>query len=87
VWEISHNHPRVVFLDVAMPGFNGYTLCEAVKDEPEAMKPPIYFITAMPEKDVSWHVKRCGAAGFIAKPFTFAEIDAVLAANGLSLIA
>lgn len=33
--------------------------------------------------DVICHVTRCGAAGFMQKPFTLADIDGVLAAHGI----
>ncbi len=82
---IARDRPRLVLLDVVMPEFNGYTLCEAIKTGNGIDDTRVYFISALPEEDVARHVERSGAAGFIAKPFTFADIDAVLAANGIGI--
>ncbi|NMC07590.1 MAG: response regulator [Candidatus Lokiarchaeota archaeon] len=83
VVEIGRSHPRLLLLDVRLPGFNGYALCDLLKNEPSAAGIPIYFITALPAADVAWHVAQCGAAGFIQKPFTLADIDNLLAEHGL----
>nr|MDO8088356.1 response regulator [Candidatus Sigynarchaeum springense] len=83
VGEIARSRPRLVLLDVMLPGFNGYQLCSSLKNEPVIANTPIYFITALPPDDVIWHVTQCGASGFIPKPFILADIDKVLAAHGI----
>jgi DNA-binding response OmpR family regulator len=76
--------PRLVLLDVMMPVFNGYALYEAIKNEMALGGTSVYFISALPEQDLSWHVEQSGAAGYVAKPFTIADIDAILAAAGFA---
>ncbi len=80
---ITRDRPRLVLLDVMMPVFNGYSLYEAIKNETSMGGTLVYFISALPEQDLAWHVERSGAAGFIAKPFRMADIDAAIAAAGI----
>ncbi len=83
VEKITRDPPRLVLLDVMMPMFNGYQLYEAIKNWAAINGTRVYFISALPEQDLSWHVQMSGAAGYITKPFSMADIDAVLAAAGL----
>lgn len=76
---IGRIKPRVLLLDVNMPGFNGYDLCENIKASKILKKIAVYFLTAMPPSDVHNHVQSCGADGFIAKPFTLHELEKVVA--------
>ncbi len=86
VEEIGRARPRLLLLDVMLPDFNGYRLCDALKNEPSVMGTPIYFMTVLPPDDVIWHAGQCGASGFIQKPFTFADIDGVLASLGIGKV-
>ncbi len=84
VHMVTRDRPRLVLLDVIMPMFNGYALYEAIKNEMALGGTRVYFISALPEQDLAWHVERSGADGYVAKPFTMADIDAVIAAAGIS---
>jgi CheY-like chemotaxis protein len=74
---IKESRPKVVLLDVMMPGFNGYNLCTNIKKTPGLKHVAVYFLTAMPPEDVDLHVKACGADGFIAKPFSIDDFNVI----------
>jgi two-component system chemotaxis response regulator CheY len=79
---LVRNPPRLVLLDVMMPILNGYTLYSAIKSEEALSDTLVYFISALPERNVAWYARTSGAAGFIPKPFSMADIDIVLDSVG-----
>ncbi|MEX2681817.1 MAG: response regulator [Candidatus Sigynarchaeota archaeon] len=80
---LVRDQPRLVLLDVMMPVFNGFALFESIKKEAARTGTRVYFISALPERNLAWYVRTNGAAGYITKPFSMAAIDAVLAETGL----
>nr|MDO8084020.1 response regulator [Candidatus Sigynarchaeum springense] len=81
---IASERPRLLLLDVLMPVFNGYALYDSIKEETARIGTRVYFISALPERNLKWSVQTSGAAGYITKPFSMADIDAVLAEAGIS---
>jgi DNA-binding response OmpR family regulator len=80
---LVRNPPRLVLLDIMMPVLNGYALYSAIKSEEALGGTQVYFISALPERSVAWYARTIGAAGFIPKPFSMADIDIVLDSVGL----
>ncbi len=68
--------PFACFLvDIQMPGVDGITLVEFIRERPEYRHTPIIMLTAMEDKD---HVDRAFAAGatdYITKPFDFYDLQ------------
>jgi CheY-like chemotaxis protein len=63
--------PRLVLLDVMLPGMHGFEVCRALKDAPETRDIPVVLCSAAYS---DWRVredakKTFGADAFIAKPF------------------
>jgi DNA-binding NtrC family response regulator len=67
-------HPDLIFLDVMMPGLDGYETCRRLKSTPETRDIPIIFITAHNEVDAIVKGFRVGAVDYIAKPFRTEEV-------------
>ncbi len=61
--------PDLVILDIAMPGMDGYEVCEKIKADPQTRDIPIIFISAYdnPEDVVAGFEH--GGDDYIAKPF------------------
>lgn len=73
-----NQQPDLILLDINMPGMNGISLCESIRD---FISCPILFLTAnADEKD---KIKGFGAGGddYIVKPFSVDELGARVCAH------
>ena len=61
------NDTSCVIADVQMPGMSGIELQKILIAQGSAM--PIIFITAFPEESIRAKALKCGAVGFLSKPF------------------
>jgi len=71
-----NNKPDLILLDIAMPGIDGYTTCEKLKNEPVTKNIPILFLTGK-DLDLSGIQQRCsnlGANGYVSKMATLKEL-------------
>jgi len=65
--------PRLVVLDVMMPGMDGWQVCERLR----ALGPvPIILLTAKSEEVDKLRGFRLGVDDYVSKPFSFAELTA-----------
>ncbi len=80
---VNRYRPRLVLLDIMMPIFDGYMLYDIIKSKIAQGGTCVYFISAITEQDVLRHVESTGVTGFIEKPFSFDDIDAVLDLCGI----
>jgi two-component system OmpR family response regulator len=68
--RIASFKPDLVMLDWMMPGMDGPTLFRKMKQDPEAAKLPVVFITAKATQRDTDELMELGAAGMISKPFS-----------------
>jgi CheY-like chemotaxis protein len=64
----------LIFLDVDMPGMNGYELCSKLRAMPQYRKTPVVFVTALSDFENRTSSMMAGGNDFIAKPFLFIEL-------------
>ena len=64
----------LVFLDVDMPGMNGYELCAKLRGLPLHKKTPVVFVTGLNDLESRANSMVSGGSDFIAKPFLFIEL-------------
>lgn len=64
----------LVFLDVGMPGSNGFELCKQLRAIPHHEKTPVVFLTGMATFQNKVEATLSGGNDFLAKPFHFAEV-------------
>ncbi|MGB4497832.1 MAG: HD domain-containing phosphohydrolase [Methylococcaceae bacterium] len=78
---IAKKLPDLILLDIKMPGFDGYEVCETLKNNPETKDIPIIFISAL--SDISDKIKafNVGGVDYINKPFQFEEVRARVATH------
>ena len=69
------NRPDLIVCDVMMPGMNGYQLVAAVREEEGIADIPIIMLTAMTERAHMRTAMTTGADDYIAKPFSFQELN------------
>jgi CheY-like chemotaxis protein len=63
------NVPKLILLDIFLPDITGYEVCQRIRAHEEFKKIPLFYITAVPEGEVSEKVKETGADGYFLKPF------------------
>jgi DNA-binding response OmpR family regulator len=64
----------LIFLDVHMPGMDGFTLCDALRREGHNQTTPVIFVTSTTDFQVRTQSVLRGGSDFIAKPFVFIEL-------------
>jgi DNA-binding response OmpR family regulator len=69
----------LVLLDVAMPGFDGWQVCSQIKGDAALSDTRVYMVTARPKAEVEAEVNRCGADGYILKPFRAEDLTTCVA--------
>lgn len=75
---ISAENPELVLLDVVMPERNGYEVLRGIKREFPAPNFKVIFVSSKgSETDIKWGLRQ-GAADYIIKPYTPADVQAVL---------
>lgn len=70
------NIPRVVLLDIIMPGLSGYAVCEILRKTFAAHELPIIMVTDNRDTDALIKAYLIGANDYIAKPFCWEELTA-----------
>jgi DNA-binding response OmpR family regulator len=71
---LMQNHFDLVFLDVDMPGMNGYELCAKLRNLPAHKKTPVVFVTSLNDFESRANSTMSGGNDFIGKPFLFLEL-------------
>ena len=61
--------PALVFLDVVMPGMNGFSVLRALRHDPLTRDIPIIMISGNQQATEQFYLQRCGADDFMKKPF------------------
>ncbi len=62
--------PDLIILDVMMPGMDGYTACQRLKESPLTRDIPVIFVTAKQDAEDERHGLSVGAIDYISKPFS-----------------
>jgi DNA-binding response OmpR family regulator len=71
---LSENKFDLIFLDVDMPGMNGFELCTKLRTLPAHKKTPVVFVTSLNDFESRASSMMSGGTDFIAKPFLFIEL-------------
>ena len=69
--EVIHTEkPRVVLLDIMLPGINGFDVCRMVRENHRLNQPRIILVTAMGHQVNKAKGLALGADAYITKPFS-----------------
>lgn len=66
--------PTLIFLDIVMPGMNGFAVLRALRRDPQTRGIPIVMISGNPQATEQFYVQRFGADDFMQKPFDRDEV-------------
>ncbi len=72
--QITYIKPDLILLDVMMPGIDGFETCQRLKANPETVKIPIIFMTALSETVDKVRGLSLGAVDYVTKPFEHEEV-------------
>ncbi|MDB6111976.1 MAG: signaling protein [Pedosphaera sp.] len=64
----------VIFMDVQMPGMDGFTACSKIHETGPNTKTPVVFVTGQIDSKSRAESLRCGGSDFVTKPFIFVEL-------------
>jgi len=68
--KIRDHQPQLVFLDIMMPGMNGFEVCRVVKQELALEDVYIVILTAKGQKQDAQLGSDAGADSYMTKPFS-----------------
>ncbi|HOV63356.1 MAG TPA: response regulator [Spirochaetia bacterium] len=66
--------PRVIILDIDLPGVNGHKLCGKIKDDPSIGNPIIIAVSGLDDPLEEERILTEGANAFIPKPIDFDKL-------------
>lgn len=78
--------PNVVFLDIRLPGIDGYEVCRRIKASENGALINVIAMTGYYEEDVAKRIIDMGAAICLQKPFTPDDLRRSLAKVGVEVV-
>jgi twitching motility two-component system response regulator PilH len=74
VQKAKAEQPDVIFLDIVMPGMDGYAACRTLRNDPETKHIPVIFVSSKHQKADRVWAQMQGAKDLISKPFETKDI-------------
>lgn len=74
--QIEEIHPDLVFLDLALPGMDGFEVAKQLRREPRLSETKIIALTGLSEAKHRQRAQYTGFDGYLVKPATLEEIKA-----------
>ncbi|HJT32464.1 MAG TPA: response regulator [Pirellulales bacterium] len=78
--QIETIHPDLVFLDLALPGMDGFEIAKQIRREPRLSETKIIALTGLSEAKHRLRAQYTGIDGYLVKPATLEEIKASIEA-------
>ncbi len=75
---MENHHPHIIFMDVMMPGMDGFETTAAIITNAASTAPPIIMCSASATDEDRANARSSGAIEFLSKPYTPAAIGQVL---------
>lgn len=75
VEELERRRPDMIFLDIRLPGMDGWQFLQHVRAEPETTEVPVVIMSAHTSPDTLTRARH-EASGHLVKPFRPAELVA-----------
>lgn len=66
--------PRLIFLDIVLPGMNGFAALRVLRREPITQRTPIIMMSGNMQATEQFYAQKHGADDFLKKPFPRAEL-------------
>lgn len=72
---VEKNQYDIIFMDVVMPGMDGYMACRKIKAMPSYKQTPVVLLTSQDSAADRKRGMMSGCARYLTKPFKFEELD------------
>lgn len=69
--RLAQTPTDILILDIKLPGLSGIEILRRVKEQYPHVR--VVMVTALDQEDLRQQAQRYGAAGYITKPFDFAD--------------
>jgi DNA-binding response OmpR family regulator len=66
--------PELIFLDIVLPGLNGFAALRRLRKDKRTARVPVIMISGNPQAAEQFYLERIGADDFMKKPFGRAEV-------------
>jgi two-component system, cell cycle response regulator DivK len=76
--SVERERPRVILLDLMMPGLDGFEVARKLKGDPTTATIPIVAISALVRPDDRQAALAAGCDEFVRKPFDLDELEALI---------
>ena len=76
--KAKESAPSMIFLDVNMPGIDGFSTARQLAADPATKGIPVVFVTSKDQKADRVFAQMLGAKGYVTKPYAPADILANL---------
>ena len=77
--KILEERPDLILLDIVLPGTDGTTIAQEIREDPRTEDIPIVFLTGLVEiEETQRDDNRIGGHYFLAKPFDATELFSVI---------
>lgn len=84
--QVATVRPNVIFLDLRLPGMDGFEVCRRIKSDPDTANCHIIAMTGYYEGDVANRIVEMGASLLMQKPFTPDDLRRALAKVGVEVV-
>lgn len=79
---VAQEKPELIFLDIVLPGMNGFGMLRSLRRNPATEAIPVVIISGNEHATEQFYANRIGSDGFMKKPFSrievFAHIEGLL---------
>lgn len=66
--------PKIILLDVCMPGIDGYDTCRLLKNAPETINIPVIMVTGLENENEKNEAYKAGCDDYVVKPFDMVSL-------------
>ena len=74
--KIAANPPEIIFLDIVLPGINGFEALRRIRRDPVSKDIPVIMMSGNEQATEQFYAQRIGADDFMKKPFSRFEVFA-----------
>ena len=78
--------PDIVFLDINMPGLDGFEVMAYLRRFPQLERTPVVFVTSDDQPETAQKAGKTGALLLIVKPITMEALEITLRKAGLLIV-